>query len=149
MSGIFVPSFRKNQRAKNVASMCLFFIPSFPRSAIKYCCWKYLPRRISASAVHRIVTVRRPRFSEFLGFPLVDLNYLTNQFRDFLCRLLTDLRAGGLRRHREIFISSPGMPKPTRASSAAIAYYCFINEFLLLLALPAFILTELPDYLTS
>lgn len=60
--------------------------------------------------------------------------------------LLTDLRAGGLR-HREIFISSPGMPKPTRASSTAIAYYCFINEFLLLLALPAFILTELPDYL--
>lgn len=41
VSGIFVPSYRKNQRARNLAPMCLFSIPSFPRPAIKSCCWKY------------------------------------------------------------------------------------------------------------
>ena len=65
-------------------------------------------RRISVSAVHRIVTVRRPGFSKFLEFPLVDLNYLTNQTSTVYW---PTCEQDGLRQHREIFISTQGIPK--------------------------------------
>lgn len=132
VSGIFVPSYRKNQRARNVAPMCLFSIPSFSRPAIKSCCWKYyLGESPHPRYTGSLQSVGRdsPSFSDSHWW--ISIIWQTSfETSSAVCWPT----CGGTGRSS---FPPREYQKRTRVSSAAIAYYCFINEFLLLFAFVA------------